>query len=219
MVIEWEVLFKLLLALVLGGLVGYERERAHRPAGLRTNILVCVGSTLVVLLESFYHDTHTGVSDHLRMASQVVTGIGFLGAGTIIQTRSAVRGLTTAATIWVTAAVGMAIGVGFYSASLIVVIVEVLSLRLLKKLETSLAMKGGRMLMINGESKGDFARKLSEVLGELNVSVLDIRLSISRNRAMETTVRIPAHVDLDLLVERVIKIEGVQRVSTELLQE
>jgi putative Mg2+ transporter-C (MgtC) family protein len=114
MEINWEFILRLFLALLFGGAIGYERESEHKPAGLRTNLLVCLGSCLVVLFELFYHEKNPGISDHLRMAAQVLTGIGFLGAGTIIQTRSHVRGLTTAATIWVTATIGMAIGGGFY---------------------------------------------------------------------------------------------------------
>lgn len=99
---------KLILAGLLGGLVGYEREKNEHPAGLRTHMLVCLGSTLIVLISQSY-----GVgSDPTRIAAQIVSGIGFLGAGTILRQGNVVRGLTTAASLWTVAGIGMAVGVG-----------------------------------------------------------------------------------------------------------
>lgn len=110
-----DLLLKLSLAVVLGGIIGIERELSGKPAGLRTNILICVGSALLMDLS-----TRVGVvdgariGDPARIAAQVVSGIGFLGAGTIMQARGAVLGLTTAATIWVVAAIGLTLGAGAY---------------------------------------------------------------------------------------------------------
>jgi len=217
--INWEVILRLFLALLFGGLIGYERESAHRPAGLRTNLLVCLGACLIVLFESFYHNQNPGTSDHLRMAAQVVTGIGFLGAGTIIQTRSHVTGLTTAATIWVTAAIGMAVGGGFYYAAVVSVIFVLLSLRFLKILENHLTIKSGRMLIISGESKGDFAKKLQDTLAKMKIPSRDMRISVDIKCFVDASVRIPGNVNIDLLIEELMKIEGVQRVTTELILE
>jgi putative Mg2+ transporter-C (MgtC) family protein len=219
MEINWEFILRLFLALLFGGVIGYERESEHKPAGLRTNLLVCLGSCLVVLFELFYHQKNPGVSDHLRMAAQVLTGIGFLGAGTIIQTRSHVKGLTTAATIWVTATIGMAVGGGFYYISGIAVIVVLLSLRFLKIIENRLTLRSGRVLMINGESKDNFSEKFCELMDRLKIPFFDIKLSVDKNRSMEATVHIPAKVDVDLLIAEIMKIEGVHRVTTELLLE
>jgi len=217
--INWEVLFRLFLAMLFGGVIGYERESAHRPAGLRTNLLVCLGAALIVLFESFYHEINPGTSDHLRMAAQVVTGIGFLGAGTIIQTRSHVIGLTTAATLWVTAGIGMAIGGGFYYAAGVSVILVLLSLRFLKLLENHLTFKSGRMLMITGVSKGDFAKKLQESLGKMKIPLWDMKISVDSKCFVEASLRIPGNIDIDSLIAEVMKIEGVQRVTTELTLE
>lgn len=104
-----EVLVTLLLAVVLGGAVGLERELKRKPAGLRTNILICVGAALFTLLSIAIAD---GRGDPGRIAAQIVTGVGFLGAGTILHTRGQVSGLTSAATIWLVAAIGMAVGAG-----------------------------------------------------------------------------------------------------------
>ena len=110
---------RLALALICGGVLGMERGKKNRPAGFRTYMLVCVGATLVMLTNQFICDQY-GTGDPARLGAQVISGIGFLGAGTIIVTgRNRVKGLTTAAGLWADACVGLAIGIGFYSAALI----------------------------------------------------------------------------------------------------
>src|SRR5215831_5097224 len=104
--------FKLLLAVVLGGTVGLEREFRDKPAGLRTNILICVGSTLFMSISTKVAELLGG--DPTRIGAQIITGIGFLGAGAVLHSHGFVMGLTTAATIWVVAGVGMALGSGMY---------------------------------------------------------------------------------------------------------
>jgi len=114
-----QIIFRLLLSTVLSGLIGLEREMRHKPAGLRTNILVGVGSTLVMLTSIYVSRFDNG--DATRIASGVLTGIGFIGAGVIIRGHGVaandeemVHGITTAATIWIMAAIGLAVGLGFY---------------------------------------------------------------------------------------------------------
>lgn len=129
MISDGEVILRLVLAVLLSGLVGLEREVKGRAAGFRTHILVCVGSTLVMLTGVYLASVWrgTGEIDPTRMAAQVVSGVGFLGAGTIIQFRDSVRGLTTAASVWAAAGIGLAVGAGFYvgavSATVIVLLV------------------------------------------------------------------------------------------------
>jgi putative Mg2+ transporter-C (MgtC) family protein len=106
-----DLLGHLLLASLIGGAIGWEREHAHKPAGLRTHILICAGATLLTDL-SVRVAAATPGADPARIAAQIVTGVGFLGAGTIMQARGSVMGLTTAATMWVVAAIGMAVGFG-----------------------------------------------------------------------------------------------------------
>jgi putative Mg2+ transporter-C (MgtC) family protein len=107
-----DLLGHLLLASLIGGAIGWEREHAHKPAGLRTNILICVGATLLTDLSVRMAASSSVPADPARIAAQIVTGVGFLGAGTIMQSRGSVSGLTTAATMWVVAAIGMAVGFG-----------------------------------------------------------------------------------------------------------
>lgn len=112
-------LLKLLLALICGGVIGYDRGQKQRPAGFRTYILVCIGSTLVMMTNEYMYITY-GTGDLGRMGAQVISGIGFLGAGTIIVTRhNRVIGLTTAAGLWSTACIGLAIGIGYYSGAIL----------------------------------------------------------------------------------------------------
>jgi putative Mg2+ transporter-C (MgtC) family protein len=124
--LNWdEALLRLALAAVLGGLIGVERELREREAGLRTHLLVALGSALFTIVGAYGFDAflQSGASvvraDPTRIAAQIVTGIGFLGAGAIIRQGLSVRGLTTAATLWVVAAVGLAAGAGYYSAAVI----------------------------------------------------------------------------------------------------
>jgi putative Mg2+ transporter-C (MgtC) family protein len=112
------IVLRLLLSVLLGALVGYERERNNHAAGLRTHTLVCLGSCLIMILSiygfaEFAHEPNVRL-DPARLAAQVITGVGFLGAGTILFTGKSIKGLTTAASIWVVMAVGLAVGAGFY---------------------------------------------------------------------------------------------------------
>ncbi len=125
-IIELDMVIRLLIAAVAGGVIGYERERAVKPAGLRTNILVCTGAALFTILSSNFG----GISDPSRIAAAVVIGVGFLGAGTIFRMGERTIGLTTAATVWVVAAIGLALGAGFYPVGLFAAILAYITLRL-----------------------------------------------------------------------------------------
>jgi len=123
---ELEYVLRLLLALGLGAILGFERERVDKPAGLRTHILVSLGSCLFTIL-SF---TAFPGSDPARIASYIVVGIGFIGAGTIIQTRERIIGITTAASLWIVASIGMATGAGLYLLAVTTTALAYLTLRL-----------------------------------------------------------------------------------------
>lgn len=130
------------MALLCGGIIGYEREYKNRPAGLRTHMLVCIGAALVMIISQFIYEKYTpGTNDPARLGAQVISGIGFLGAGTIIRERFSVKGLTTAATLWVVACIGLAIGSGYYIIAGIATLVIFLSLIIFRKLENFLKIK------------------------------------------------------------------------------
>lgn len=124
---------RLILATILGGLIGLERQFRHKASGLRTNMLICLGSAMFTVLSGQIADKFGG--DHTRIAAQIIAGIGFLGAGTILHSQGSVVGLTSAATIFVTASVGMAAGAGLYSTAIFATVVILLALVGLGKLE------------------------------------------------------------------------------------
>ena len=124
---------RLILATILGGLIGLERQFRHKAAGLRTNMLICFGSAMFTVLSGQVADKFGG--DHTRIAAQIIAGIGFLGAGTILHSQGSVMGLTSAATIFVTASVGMAAGAGLYSTAIFATVVILIALIGLGKLE------------------------------------------------------------------------------------
>lgn len=132
--ISWfdlELIFRLFLSILLGALIGYEREITHKPAGLRTHIFVCMGACLFTISSFFLiPENSMGNVDTTRIASGIVAGISFIGAGSIIATRGDVKGLTTAANLWVIAAIGLMVGLGNYILPVIATIVVFFILRL-----------------------------------------------------------------------------------------
>ncbi len=136
------VILKLVLAIALGGLIGLEREASQKPAGFRTNILVCIGSAMMMMLAGFIIQAKGGNGDSLvRMAAGVITGIGFLGAGTILHARGTVAGLTTASTIWLVAGLGLVIGAGYYVPAVIITALTIATLVLFRRVEESYLRK------------------------------------------------------------------------------
>lgn len=131
---DWEIALKLLLACLCGGVIGYSREKEKKAAGLRTNIMVCLGSTLFTVLSIGFGQKYPG-TDVARIASNIVTGIGFIGAGTILQAGGSIIGITTAASIWTVAAIGLALGASFYIAAGLATLLSFLVLWFLHKFE------------------------------------------------------------------------------------
>ena len=130
--LEWELLGRILLGFALGAVLGWQRERSDRPAGLRTHMLVSAGSTAFTIVSIYGFLEQGTVRDPARVAAQIVTGVGFLGAGTIWRTESAVRGLTTAASIWLAAAIGMFAGSGMYLLAIVTAILGYICLEWLR---------------------------------------------------------------------------------------
>jgi putative Mg2+ transporter-C (MgtC) family protein len=137
MLSAYSIFIRLLLSVLLSGLVGLERQLHRRTAGLRTHILVCLGSCLIMLTSIHVFDIFRGVSsvDPTRIAAGVITGIGFLGAGAIIRSGEAVKGLTTAASLWIVAGIGLAVGCGFYLAAIISSVLALTVLLFLRHVE------------------------------------------------------------------------------------
>ncbi len=150
-----QVIIRIVLAALLSSFIGIEREIRHRGAGLRTHILVCLGSTLIMLTSMYVFDIYNKVApiDPTRIAAGIVTGIGFLCAGTIIRYGEAVKGLTTAASLWITSGIGMAVGCGFYSAAVAVTVLALAVLILLRRFEKHLGKEQGRGYEVDSSQK------------------------------------------------------------------
>jgi putative Mg2+ transporter-C (MgtC) family protein len=178
---ELAILLKLFLAALAGGLVGWEREKRGRPAGLRTNLLVSVGAcTVMIISETFTlkYGAHDGQSllrlDPSRTAAQIVTGIGFLGAGVIIKEGATVRGLTTAATLWVVAGLGMAFGMGFFSLGALSTITVLVGLLFLKQFDWTIKKDRFLLLTVTARRRESLYDDLLQLVEERGLRISDI---------------------------------------------
>lgn len=140
--LSWSAAGRVTLAALLGGIIGIEREWRGRPAGFRTNILIAIGSCLFTILSIEGFPLRGNAQDTARIAAQVVSGIGFLGAGALLQTRNKTKGMTTAATIWLVAAIGMAAGVGAYFLAIFTTLLTAAVLQLLLPISEILERQG-----------------------------------------------------------------------------
>ncbi len=167
------VALRIVAAVIIGGILGLERGLKNRPAGLRTYMLVCVGSCMVMLTNQYIYQVF-GAGDPVRMGAQVVSGIGFLGAGTIIVTRrNQIKGLTTAAGLWAAAGVGLALGIGFYEAAVFGALAVFAVITLLQKMDRRMHRKTRRLevyVELSSITLGDFLR----ILRELDIEASDL---------------------------------------------
>lgn len=210
----WAVILRIAAAFLLGGILGFERGLKQRPAGLRTHMLVCIGACMIMLTNQYvFQATQTG--DPVRMGSQVVSGMGFLGAGTIMVTkRNQIKGLTTAAGLWAAAAVGLALGIGFYEAAVMGTGVILLTMTAVYSLDSRIH-SNTRLTKLYVEldqsvSIGRFAKSVRERELEIEDLQLDREHTYADGvRSLVLTVRAkgkPARKDL---VESLQGIDGV----------
>ena len=129
------ILIRVIAATILGGVIGLDRGMKHRGAGTKTITVVCLGATLVMLTEQYIQVNFAGLANMTRMAAQVISGVGFIGVGTIIISKYRVRGLTTAATLWASACIGLAVGIGFVEGGILITAMMLLSLHVLPYVE------------------------------------------------------------------------------------
>lgn len=216
------MLSRLLLASLLGGLIGLEREIHGRPAGFRTHLLVSLGSCLFALTSIYIYRLYGNFSgtgqvgvDPGRIAAQVVTGIGFLGAGAIIREKASIRGLTTAACLWVASAVGVATGVGMYIAPSVVTVLAVATLLFLKKVERKLRKDVYVSLKVwSADIKGQMAR-IERILKECGMEVLNVSIEKdveNSDISIEFDVKYSTSELACDLVDRVVGTAGVKKV-------
>ncbi len=208
--LDLEQLARLSLAAFLGGLIGIERERLNRAAGLRTHVLVSVGSALFTLISLFAFQGIGPVNDPARVAAQIVSGIGFLGAGTIMKHGATVRGLTTAATLWVCAGIGMAAGAGFYQGAVLSTIITLVSLVTLKRIESRLGDRDFTTFELTMDQGAGQLAKVQGVLELLGITLrnlemihdeahLILRVVVEMPRDLSKTVLLQALSDVGVL--------------------
>jgi putative Mg2+ transporter-C (MgtC) family protein len=206
---------RLLLAAVLGGLIGLERDIHGRAAGLRTNLLVCLGAALFMLISLAVAATGNGPdtaaagmrSDPGRIAAQIITGIGFLGAGAIIKSGFSVHGLTTAACLWLVAGIGMAAGAGYFELALVVTAVSLLSLLTLNRLERLFAKDTYRILEIM-TSKPVEISTVTAVIRRPNLKILHTDFEQNRGAGslrITLTLRVYQRGAADALSESILR--------------
>ncbi len=195
---ESSLVIRLVVAAILGGIIGIEREIMNRTAGLRTHVMVSIGATLFTVLSIYFFDYDHGPRDPARIAAQIVSGIGFLGAGSIMKHGASVQGLTTAATLWVVAAIGMSCGCGAYIVASATCIISLLTLVVLRKLENSFADSNLTYLSVVIPNESGSIEKLRS---ELNGNGLKIRKLEITQGDVEMIINASVFVDKDITNE------------------
>lgn len=177
----WHILLRVVLALLMGGIIGMERGKQGRAAGMRTHILVCLGAALTAMTGIYAYELIGYDGDPLRISAQVISGIGFLGVGTIlIKGRFQITGLTTAAGLWAAATIGIALGAGFYLGATLAFIATVLTMTFMHRFEYRVTHKNTRFGIYLEISGTQHVRKMQDLLRE-NYNVADIQVTPPRS--------------------------------------
>ena len=177
----WHVLLRVVLALIMGGIIGMERGKQGRAAGMRTHILVCLGAALAAMTGEFAYTAIGYSGDPLRVAAQVVSGIGFLGVGTIlIKGRFQITGLTTAAGIWCAATIGIALGIGYYEGALVTFLGSVIAVTVMHRFEYRVARRHSRFGMYIEIVSAEKVRTVIDYLTE-NYPTIDMQITPPRS--------------------------------------
>jgi len=228
--LAYEVAIRLALAVIVGGLIGYEREAKNRPAGFRTHILVCLGAAVTSMIQLYSMQDATNLillhpelqnafkADIGRLGAQVITGVGFLGAGTIIHEKGSVKGLTTAASIWTVACIGLAVGLGYYTLTILSTICVFIVLVFFKTFETRL-FKNTNILKIEilYSNKKNMVEKLEQYFESMGIKVKTIDFSVEdeeENSEYSTTVYTilaPRHIKSNKIVQSLCTLEEIHK--------
>ncbi len=220
---DWHLLLRIGVGSLLGGVIGYERDRHGRPAGLRTHMIVALASaTFMVISTHFVYLQHYGKDDLIevdasRIAASIVTGMGFLAGGAIMRTGLSVQGLTTAAALWLVGAIGMASGAGMYAIAVFVTVIGVVALTVLRVFENKDdRMSRRRILLVLGVDGS--VSEISSKLGEIGAPVPAVeydRHVADKTLAVTLDVRFPHTVRIDRLLEEIEAQRDVRRVKLE----
>jgi putative Mg2+ transporter-C (MgtC) family protein len=221
---EASVVLRFVLAVICGGLIGIEREHKHRPAGFRTHILVCLGAAATTLTGQYLLTLSDLMnlpvsSDPARLGAQVISGIGFIGAGTIIVTRRReVKGLTTAAGLWTSAIIGLAIGVGYYEVAVYATFLILITEILLSRLDWFLLSHAKNINIYVEYTEVD---NLTEIMSEIKrreISITDVEVAKARGETEHRisaiiTLQIPRRVSQNEVLSAILKLDGVRDVE------
>jgi putative Mg2+ transporter-C (MgtC) family protein len=216
-------LSRILLASFLSGLIGIEREVHGRAAGFRTHLLVGVAACLMMVVSEYFFEKYGGLRDTVavrmdpaRVAAQIVVGIGFLGAGVIIKSGTMVRGLTTAACLWMVAGIGMAVGTGLYSPAVMVTMIALFNLVFLKQIERLIKKDHFYTLIIYSSSSGKKQKKIADIIQKTKMRVVKERLEIDtaagRSR-YEYSISTNKTFDQETLTEVLLALPDIQKVT------
>lgn len=220
---ELQLLIRLLLATLLGGLIGLERELHGRPAGFRTHLMVALGAALYMGVSLHFYQVYGSLSGNLavrvdpgRVAAQIVVGIGFLGAGAIIRENASVRGLTTAACLWVAAAIGTACGAGMLLIAVVVTAISLVSLLVLKRVEEGLSRDIYQQVTVVSEYREGQSERIAQVVRDCGSDLMES--GVERNVeagtvTFEFRVRVISGIATCKLVDVLSLVEGVKLVS------
>lgn len=211
----FSVTVRLFLAVLFGGIIGLERGANNHPAGFRTHILVCVGAALAMLTDQYIYQYIASNADPARLGAQVITGVGFLGVGTIFVTgKHKIRGLTTAACLWASACLGLTIGIGFYSAAIIGAILIFISIAIFPKIELYF-YHNARMinLYVEMDSLQNFRKFISEIKN-IEIDVLETHISssgpiASNGMAFHVSIKLPKNLKFNEIYNILNNFEGV----------
>ena len=221
----YEVALRIVLAIVIGGVVCFNREYENRPAGFRTHVLVCLGATVAALIQvqlGYYVVNEIAKTPNLsgvlsvdigRVICQVISGVGFLGAGTIIRTKASVKGLTTAASIWAVACVGIAVGMGFYTISILSGIGIVIALVLLKRFEYRFINKLDVIkFKIEYTDKAKVIKEINDTLEADEITIKNIEfINADDRRECIYTLLLPQTIKQNELISMIVMNEGIIR--------
>jgi putative Mg2+ transporter-C (MgtC) family protein len=217
LITEWQIAIRLVAAAVLGGLVGIERERHNQPAGLRTHVILSIGSALAMTVSidmAMQFQPMVPNGDPARLAAQVVSGIGFLGAGAIFRYGTSVKGLTTATSLWTVAIVGLAVGAGHFFSAIVATTLLLLTLATLGMLEKKyLSSVITRTISIRVKDKPLLVGEVEQILEDLGIGIKSINISkdVENNIVeMEAITKVPSQQSTDKLVSPLSHIQGIQ---------
>lgn len=224
----WEVLVRLVVAMICGGIIGFERGRKNRPAGFRTYILVCVGSALTMILSAYLVAMHSRWSevaqnlmqgDFSRFGAQVINGIGFLGAGTIIITgKNQVKGMTTAAGLWASACLGLAIGAGFYWGALIGCSLIMLTVTVFSKIESFITSRSRNITIYIEFDTADNITEIVETIKAKGVRIFDVELIKANQGGTKypsaiLVMRLPKKLTHTATITEIAKVDSVRMIE------